>query len=1301
MSSVLEVVKGCWGARTKKAAQVLGGVFVLLLLCLPTYSQGSFGRILGTVTDQSGGVVSGATVSVIDTERGITRTLTTDDAGAYNAPNLTAGNYTVRAEAKGFKRIERQGVVIEVGHEVRVDLTVQPGEQNQTVTVTEAVPLVETTNATMGGTLENADIIDLPLNGRDYQNLLGLRPGVMLQPGGGPWTQSTNGVRPDESVWLIEGVINANFFDGRPVINMPSPFTDGATIMPVDAIQEFNLQENPKAEYGWKAGAIVNVGIKSGTNTLHGDAYAFGRYQGWDARNYFNVANPISGCAIVVSGSCKQTDAQLKQFGGVAGGPIIKDKLFFFGGYEGLRSLIGFVGNIQVPATASVGNAGKSMVDAIQALQTAGIPRSAVSEKLSGCTEPTATTATCTGMDGSSQIFPNSGASTSFLSTFPTLNTSDNGVGKLDYHPNDKNSFNGMFFYGHYNSTGEDHAFVSQNATDNAPIRTTSITASWVYTPNSNVVNEARFGYDKATFDFVNIDVNSPASSYGVNTGVTNPLAGGLPSIVIQGFGNGGTPVVGTAFNRPQYFTPNPYWDVQDSVSLLRGKHSIKIGGEFAHVEADAAVFNNGRGRFNFFGGQLLGGNSTSLEDYFAGALSGATLLSGQPLSKLTAFNYAGYVQDDWRVTPKLIVNLGIRYMMFTPFKDAFNNIGNFDPSSPTGMVQQGQPGFGSIWKPDPFDFEPRFGLAWDMMGNGTTVVRLGIGMIHETWTLETFEGQFNMQGDGSTAINAIPTAATITCSSSYALPITCPGTGGGTNNLGSAGFAPNQLCWDPGVTHGPAFAASACGSGQTTVLPGSTGGPKCGDGATFTNPVTHLPVTAPSPCDLMSVNQNLKLPFVINYNLGLTHAFGQNLSLEVEYVGNHGYRLLSFTDINQSPLGSAYCLNSLTTAQSGDACGPNRANAIGITPPVQCTVAPVNNCSANGQAVQEARPYFNKFPYLGYIYQVGNSAYSNYNSLQVSLTKRMSHGLLFNVGYTYGHGLDNGSLNRFGLNPEDSNNLAQDYAASDFDVRHRLTATATYNIPGIKGFGQLLEGWQLNTIVTFATAQPWQTYDPADNLSGTGENADRWNLSGKASDFPSGKNSFPDCFGFAAAPNGSGGTLPLSNTSLTNVVTGGVSCNITNPYGTAQSLNAAQTAAAIAGCEAHTTSGYALVQAGCYVSPNGASYITPPALGSFGNMGRNILRDQGFKDWDFSIFKNFTFKERYGIQARWEVFNVLNHPIAANPSGASSSVNTGNAPGPNTAFGASFLTPDFAAGNPLIGSGSQRVMQVGLKLSF
>src|SRR6266700_3944770 len=276
--------------RAGKAVNLLGTVVGVLVFSLSLFSQGNFGRILGTVTDQTGGVISGATVSIIDKDRGVARTLTTDDAGEYNAPTLIPGTYTVRAEAKGFKTLERQNVVLEVGKEIRVDLTVQPGEQVQSVTVTEAIPLVETTNATLGGTLNNAQIQDLPLNGRNYQSLVSLRPGVMLQPGGGPWTQSTNGIRPDESVWMVDGVYNGSFYDARPITGSSSFSTDGATILPIDAIQEFNLEENPKAEYGWKPGAVVNVGIRSGTNTLHVSAYAFGRMDSWDARNTFNPA---------------------------------------------------------------------------------------------------------------------------------------------------------------------------------------------------------------------------------------------------------------------------------------------------------------------------------------------------------------------------------------------------------------------------------------------------------------------------------------------------------------------------------------------------------------------------------------------------------------------------------------------------------------------------------------------------------------------------------------------------------------------------------------------------------------------------------------------------------------------------------------------------------------------------------------------------------------------------------------------------------------------------------------------------
>src|SRR5438552_7409771 len=244
---------------------VLITTLVVLLFSLAIFAQANFGRILGSVKDPTGAVLPGASISIIDTQRGLARTVTTDEAGLYNAPTLIPGTYTVRVEFPGFKTLDRGNVGGEVGSEIRLDLTIEPGQQSETVTVNEAIPLIDTATATLGGVLPNAAINDMPLNGRNYQNLLNLIPGVMIQPGGSPWTQTSNNTRPDESVWMVEGVFNANFADRRPIANAPSPFTDGATILPIDAIQEFNLEVDPKAEYGGMLGAIVNVGIRSGT----------------------------------------------------------------------------------------------------------------------------------------------------------------------------------------------------------------------------------------------------------------------------------------------------------------------------------------------------------------------------------------------------------------------------------------------------------------------------------------------------------------------------------------------------------------------------------------------------------------------------------------------------------------------------------------------------------------------------------------------------------------------------------------------------------------------------------------------------------------------------------------------------------------------------------------------------------------------------------------------------------------------------------------------------------------------------
>src|SRR5258706_6720508 len=318
MNSSESIIKSAVRSNTRKVLHVLGAMLGMLLLCVSAFSQGSNGHIVGTVTDANGGAVTGATVTVLDVQRGTSRPLTTDESGAYNAPNLTPGTYKVRAEFKGFKTTERQNIVLEVGQEIRVDLSLQPGEQAQTITVTEQVPLVETTNAELGGTLQNAVINDLPLNGRNFENLLDLRPGVTKYVGNSGWTQSSNGLRPHDNMFLVDGINSNDPWMAQSVMNAVMAAGDAGTMLPIDAIDEFKTQQNPGAEYGWKPGAIVNIGVKSGTNAMHGTAYAYGRNSAWDARNFF------------LKPTDPQADVELEQFGGSFAAPVRKDKLFYF-----------------------------------------------------------------------------------------------------------------------------------------------------------------------------------------------------------------------------------------------------------------------------------------------------------------------------------------------------------------------------------------------------------------------------------------------------------------------------------------------------------------------------------------------------------------------------------------------------------------------------------------------------------------------------------------------------------------------------------------------------------------------------------------------------------------------------------------------------------------------------------------------------------------------------------------------------------------------------------------------------------
>jgi len=236
--------------------RIVAVVCLLLALSLSAFSQSTTGRILGSVTDQSGAGVSGAAVVITDTQRGTTRAVATDASGDYAAPDLQPGVYKVKAEAKGFKAVERVNIALEVAQDLRVDVTLPPGSVSETVVVTDEVPLVDSTSSTLGGTLSNSEINDLPLNGRNYENLLQLRPGVVRYPGGGFSTTSTNGLRAEDNAYFIEGLFNSEPYSGQAIVNGAGIAGDSATILPIDAIQEFNIQQLPPAEYGWKPGSV-------------------------------------------------------------------------------------------------------------------------------------------------------------------------------------------------------------------------------------------------------------------------------------------------------------------------------------------------------------------------------------------------------------------------------------------------------------------------------------------------------------------------------------------------------------------------------------------------------------------------------------------------------------------------------------------------------------------------------------------------------------------------------------------------------------------------------------------------------------------------------------------------------------------------------------------------------------------------------------------------------------------------------------------------------------------------------------
>ncbi len=591
-----------------------------------------------------------------------------------------------------------------------------------------------------------------------------------------------------------------------------------------------------------------------------------------------------------------------------------------------------------------------------------------------------------------------------------------NLIGKIDYHPNDKNTITGEYFWNRDTEIGSTDT-VSQLYWATDYFLTGNVArAAWTYVPNSTWVNEAHFGFDRKVENSWPVECNPGRSvaspNYGVNSGAATPCLGfnkpsnfALPNISISGFDLLGPSTV-------QQRRVEGYWSVVDTATHTAGSHNFKFGFELRRPYFSGASYGSAsssvRGQATFgssnINAPLTTGTATARADFRLGLPITGSFLFGNPTAVVRNYSFGTFVQDDWRVTPRLTLNIGLRYENETAVSEDSNKLAVFNPN--LGLQQVGTNGLSAPWKQAAFgaNLQPRFGAVYDLGGKGKTVIRGAVG-IFSNWPV------WQVYVNNAALINN-PTAGAFYASDGSFKQ--------GTGTIGSATvtFPTTTTVASPGFTPGINWTLAG------PIFP--TGALKCGNGLAPVNPVAGAPTTNPGPCAIGSITPNMTLPYANEWTLGVQQSLLSTMSVDIAYVGNHGTNLLGAVDLNEPVPGTA---------------------------------------SASRE--QQSRPYFAQFPGMGKINQITNKDFSNYNALQVTLNQRNWHGLTSTVGYTYGHALGryaNGHhaerLLRTPCAPECN------YGPTGFDIRHRVTGTATYLVPGIKAPLQLLEGWKISTVV-------------------------------------------------------------------------------------------------------------------------------------------------------------------------------------------------------------------------------------------
>jgi outer membrane receptor protein involved in Fe transport len=681
---------------------------VLLLAGATMWAQSFRGSLSGTVLDTNGAAIAGAEISAKNEGTGLTRTVTTDNQGIYVINELPVGTYSVTISHAGFGTQTLTGISVGVAANPPVNATLKPGTVEEKVTVTAEMPLVETTSDIMGGTLEAKQVENMPVNGRDFIKLLTMVPGSTADASGvsdspGAFGQfSVNGNRGRSNNYLLDGTDMNDGYRNDSAINEAGVFGTPATLLPIDALTEVSIMNATEAEYGRNSGAIVNIVTKSGTNNWHGTGFEYFRNNWLDARNFFNTVDQ------------PQDEFRNNQFGFSLGGPIVKDKTFFFLAYEGQREVIGIPTVATVPSQAEItalGGATNPVAAGVLALNPWG-PLPATGNTSAGPTGPANETL--------------SNKSTNFLHSL---------IFKVDQHVGKSDLLTGRYFYGSSEQSFPlalvgGSGIPGFNTVTPTDVHVLSLSYTHIFSPR--FLMENRFGWNSFDEDFLPQDSTFNPASIGLDTGVSSSDFG-LP---LMTFGDG-ISTIGATTSVPRGRVDRN-WQYFTNLTYATGKHNWKWGGEWRRTTVQQ-VFDSGfRGKLNFadFPSFLAGIVDSGRQATEVASSTPTTLFSGSTNRHTAQNNWSFYVQDSWRATSRLTVNYGLRWDYFGVIHERDGQFSIFDPTIPgPKLVDQ-------LYPKDFNNFGPRLSLAWDVFGSGKTIVRAGWGVYYDAFSQDFFIGQ-------------------------------------------------------------------------------------------------------------------------------------------------------------------------------------------------------------------------------------------------------------------------------------------------------------------------------------------------------------------------------------------------------------------------------------------------------------------------------------------------------------------------------------------------------------------------------